>query len=162
MRGGPSAPGSLSPEPPLAEHLGMKSKPSTAIGSSCIGRRVWVCWTPGGWPSQQGGLIAEDTHDQGYELRSFRVRLRKKATFNCQEHYPRVKWLHRGYELHRAGHPPGGEGSEDNGGSRIHTDHHRMLDIQLGLDGKYQTLTRQSGNDQTCVRFQPNWDEVDV
>lgn len=36
-----------------------------AISSSCQGRMAWVCWTPGRCLSQQGGLMAEDTHDPG-------------------------------------------------------------------------------------------------
>lgn len=75
-----------------------------AISSSCQGRMAWVCWTPGRCLSQQGGLMAEDTHDPGGGgLSGFRIAFRKKATS-----LPRVTWLPRGCELRRAGHTQGG------------------------------------------------------
>lgn len=51
-----------------------------AISRSCQGRRAWVCWTPGRCLSQQGGLMAEDTHEPGWGLSSFRITFRKRAT----------------------------------------------------------------------------------
>lgn len=81
-------PGFPSPEPPLAEPLGMGGKPGTAISSSCRGRWARLCWAPGGWPSQQGGLIAEDTRDQGCGLSSFGVMCRKKAAFTTRNTAP--------------------------------------------------------------------------
>ena len=62
-----------------------------------------------------------------------------------------MKWLHRGYELQRAGHPSVGGKDEGNGESKTHTDRHHALDVQLGFDGEYQALRRQSRSDLCLV-----------
>ena len=78
-------PGTLSPDPPWLGNRGMGGKPGTAVSCSCRERRVHVNWQlfrprVGDW-HRRGGLIAGDTHDQGWRLGTFPVMLRRKATF---------------------------------------------------------------------------------
>lgn len=136
----------LSPEPPWLGTEGVGGKPGTAerggyksAGGSLDPKRV----------TGIGGLIAGDTHDQGWDLLGH---AQEAGSLHCWEHCPVVKWLPRGCELQRARHPLE-SGDEGDGESKTHKDHHHTLDVQLGFDGKYQTLRRQSRDDWTCIWF---------